>query len=98
MSTLQGDVLGKDGTDVDRVGKHGVDEDGIGVDGQAALDRGSSAPLHAQLKRVLLAQIHDGDFAAGDKLPTEMELVERYSVSTGVSKGSAGGRGSAGGA
>lgn len=81
MSRLQGDVIGTNGTGVDGVAKNGVDGRGIGVAGWALLDRDSSEPLHAQLKRVLLAQIHDGDFAAGDKLPTEMELVGRYSVS-----------------
>ncbi len=91
MTTLHGDGidgagsgtdgLGVRGLGVDGVGEISVHGDGIGVAGQSPLDRESPEPLHAQLKRVLLAQIHDGDFAAGDKLPTEMELVDQYSVS-----------------
>lgn len=38
-------------------------------------------PLYAQLKETLIAAIRAGDLAAGDKLPSQRELCERYRMS-----------------
>ncbi|MBI2221986.1 MAG: GntR family transcriptional regulator [Acidobacteria bacterium] len=41
----------------------------------------SEVPLYYQLAAVLREQILSGRFAAGDRIPTEAELVEHYGVS-----------------
>jgi len=38
-------------------------------------------PLHAQLKEVLIADIVAGEYAEGDRIPSERDLCERYNVS-----------------
>lgn len=45
------------------------------------LDRRSSVPLYHQLKEMLIERIENGELPIGALLPTEMDLVERYSVS-----------------
>lgn len=45
------------------------------------LDEHSSTPLYKQLKEDLLAQINAGSLRRGERVPTEMELSERYGVS-----------------
>jgi GntR family transcriptional regulator len=40
-----------------------------------------SVPLHYQIQRLLRARIESGDWAAGERIPTEMALVERFRVS-----------------
>lgn len=44
------------------------------------LDAGSPLPLYHQLAEELLAQIRGGGYGAGQKLPSEHELAERYGV------------------
>lgn len=46
-----------------------------------AIDRSSYEPAYAQLVRILLGQIAAGVFRPGDRLPSEAQLCERYSVS-----------------
>lgn len=46
-----------------------------------AIDRNSYEPAYAQLVRILTAQIATGVFRPGDRLPSEAQLCERYSVS-----------------
>lgn len=45
------------------------------------IDPLSAVPLHAQLEKVLLQNIRDGEFLAGAKIPTEDELAARFAVS-----------------
>ncbi len=47
----------------------------------ATIDRNSYEPAYAQLVRILLGQIAAGMFRPGDRLPSEAQLCERYSVS-----------------
>ena len=46
-----------------------------------ALDRNSPVPLYYQLYTILLKDINDGVFKPGDMLPTEVALMQQYSVS-----------------
>ena len=41
----------------------------------------SSTPLYIQIKELLHSQIQSGQFAVGDRLPSERELSETYNVS-----------------
>jgi GntR family transcriptional regulator len=43
--------------------------------------RSDEGTLHGQLYRTLFRQISDGEIRVGERLPTEAELSERYSVS-----------------
>lgn len=45
------------------------------------LDRSIPIPLYYQLKEILKEQISSGIFKPGDKLPTEDELCEQFSIS-----------------
>lgn len=45
------------------------------------LNRNSAIPLYYQIKLKLLESIENGDFTVGKLLPTELELMEKYSVS-----------------
>ena len=45
------------------------------------LNRNSAIPLYYQIKIKLLEEIENGNFTVGKLLPTEMELMEKYSVS-----------------
>jgi len=45
------------------------------------LDKQSPVPLYYQLYSILLKRINDGEYRVGDPLPTEMELMESYSIS-----------------
>jgi len=45
------------------------------------IDRSSYEPAYAQLVRILRGQIAAGVFRAGDRLPSEAQLCERYGVS-----------------
>ncbi len=45
------------------------------------IDRDSYEPAYAQLVRILLRQVADGEFRPGDRLPSEAQLCERYGVS-----------------
>jgi len=40
----------------------------------------SSVPLYVQIAEELMAQIEDGEYLPGAKLPTERDLAERYDV------------------
>jgi GntR family transcriptional regulator len=40
-----------------------------------------SVPLHYQIERLLRSQIESDQWAAGDRIPTEMEFVRRFKVS-----------------
>jgi GntR family transcriptional regulator len=44
------------------------------------LDAASPVPLYHQLAERLFAQIQGGSFGAGEKIPSEHELAERYGV------------------
>ncbi len=44
------------------------------------LDRNSCTPLYIQLANYIRQQIIDGKIAVGDKLPSESEMIEEYSV------------------
>jgi DNA-binding GntR family transcriptional regulator len=46
-----------------------------------SIDRDSYEPAYAQLVRILLGQIASGEFRPGDRLPSEAQLCQRYSVS-----------------
>ena len=45
------------------------------------LDKNSHEPLYRQLAKLLIAQIHSGDYKAGNRLPSERELSEAHKVS-----------------
>lgn len=45
------------------------------------LDKNSHEPLYRQLAKLLISQIHSGDYKAGNRLPSERELSESYKVS-----------------
>lgn len=45
------------------------------------INRNSSIPLYIQLKNDLERDIRDGEFKDGEKMPSEKELCERFSVS-----------------
>jgi GntR family transcriptional regulator len=47
----------------------------------ANIDRGSSVPLHLQLRRRLREAIVAGELATGDSLPGELALAERFRLS-----------------
>jgi len=53
----------------------------LGQESGTAIDRSSYEPAYAQLVRILLGQIAAGVFRPGDRLPSEAQLCERYSVS-----------------
>jgi GntR family transcriptional regulator len=40
-----------------------------------------SVPLHHQIERVLRAKIDSGEWSAGERIPTEVELLTRFKVS-----------------
>jgi DNA-binding GntR family transcriptional regulator len=46
-----------------------------------SIDRSSHEPAYAQLVRILMGQLAAGVFRAGDRLPSEAQLCERYGVS-----------------
>jgi GntR family transcriptional regulator len=45
------------------------------------IERDSFEPAYAQLARILRARIADGEFHAGDRLPTEAQLMRAYGLS-----------------
>jgi DNA-binding GntR family transcriptional regulator len=45
------------------------------------LSRSSSKPLWEQVREVIHGEIESGVYAAGDRLPTETEYAQRFSVS-----------------
>ena len=45
------------------------------------LDRGSAAPLHAQLREAILEAIEGGRWRPGDRLPSETDLCRRFDIS-----------------
>ena len=45
------------------------------------LDKNSHEPLYRQLAKLLVSQIHSGDYKAGNRLPSERELSQAYKVS-----------------
>ncbi len=45
------------------------------------LDADSAVPLYHQLKLLLLSEIEAGRYAPGDRLPTEAEICDLYSIS-----------------
>lgn len=46
-----------------------------------SIDPGQPLPVYIQLKALLLEQIMDGRYGAGDQLPTEHDLCARYGIS-----------------
>lgn len=46
-----------------------------------ALDRGDPLPLYFQLREALLSDVEERGLQPGDRLPTEVELEQRYGVS-----------------
>jgi GntR family transcriptional regulator len=49
-----------------------------------SVQRDSVVPYYEQLKQVLMRQIEEGEFKAGDLLPSEHELCDRFGVSRTV--------------
>src|SRR6266487_2934102 len=45
------------------------------------LDKNSHEPLYRQLAKLLISQIHSGDYKAGNRLPSERDLSEAYKIS-----------------
>ncbi|MGY4706656.1 extracellular solute-binding protein [Candidatus Bipolaricaulota sp. J31] len=45
------------------------------------LDKRSATPLYLQIKEILKERIERGEYAPGERLPTEMELCEMFGVS-----------------
>ena len=45
------------------------------------LDMNAETPLYMQLKEAIKAAIKDGTYPDNEKIPTEIELSERYNVS-----------------
>jgi GntR family transcriptional regulator len=45
------------------------------------VDRSNPYPLYHQLKQILLGKIQQGEFSAGEAIPTESALQEQYGVS-----------------
>jgi ABC-type glycerol-3-phosphate transport system substrate-binding protein len=45
------------------------------------IDRNSPVPIYYQLKLHFKRQMEDGELGPGDRLPTEMELCERFEIS-----------------
>ncbi|MBL8580834.1 MAG: GntR family transcriptional regulator [Rhizobiaceae bacterium] len=50
----------------------------LGITGR--IDRSSPEPYYMQLSRLVEAQIEAGDFAAGDRLPSETELCRSFDL------------------
>ena len=48
----------------------------------SGLRHGSPVPLYIQLSEIIRRQIHSGQYAAGQQLPTEKQLCKKYTVST----------------
>lgn len=46
-----------------------------------SLDRNSEIPLHSQLRQILLAKIEQGEWAAGELIPREVDLMQEYGLS-----------------
>lgn len=45
------------------------------------LNKNSEIPLYSQLKEKIISKINNGEYKAGEKLPSEKELIELYDVS-----------------
>ncbi len=45
------------------------------------IDKNSPIPIYYQLKQLIKKQVESGSFSAGDQLPTEQALSERYHIS-----------------
>ena len=52
-----------------------------GVDAAPTLDMGSPVPLYSQLRELLRQRILDGVYQSHQQLPSELELVARFTVS-----------------
>jgi GntR family transcriptional regulator len=52
-----------------------------GRDMKAEFDRDIPLPLYYQLEKIIKDSINSGDLQPGDSLPTEVELMEMYSIS-----------------
>src|SRR5689334_22240186 len=50
-------------------------------DGSERVSRSLPTPLHAQIRRLLLAMIERGELKPGKPLPTERDLAQRHRVS-----------------
>src|SRR6202020_1886987 len=48
---------------------------------RGTIDRRSPMPLYFQLARLLIDDINSGRWQAGERLPSESEICERYGVS-----------------
>lgn len=46
-----------------------------------------AVPLHHQIQSVLRSKIESGEWAIGERIPTEMELVQRFRVSRSTVRG-----------
>jgi GntR family transcriptional regulator len=49
-------------------------------DKKAMLNTDSPIPLYHQLADILLARIRSGEYPAGDRIPAELRLAERYGI------------------
>jgi GntR family transcriptional regulator len=56
------------------------------TDGGADLVRSSAGTLHRQIYGALVERINRGDVRPGDRMPTESELMQRYSVSRATAR------------
>ncbi len=54
---------------------------GQGLDGSGRVSRSLPAPLHAQIRRLLLAMIERGQWKPGKPLPSERDLAQHHGVS-----------------
>ena len=45
------------------------------------INKFSSVPLYNQLIELLLQKINDGEYKAGEKIPSEQDLCEMYDIS-----------------
>ena len=50
------------------------------------LDKSSDVPIYLQIVDQVLEMIRSGELVSGEKLPTERELKQEYSISVGTAK------------
>ncbi|MCD6141181.1 extracellular solute-binding protein [Candidatus Bipolaricaulota bacterium] len=54
---------------------------GMCADERHTIIKGSSTPIYRQLKEIIREKIEQGEFKPGERIPTEYELCERFSIS-----------------
>ncbi len=53
----------------------------VGRDKTYSIDKKAASPIHHQLREILKRKIESGEFKPGDRIPTEYELCEEFSIS-----------------